>query len=79
MCESFTREDILSFKECLDNGNLWFLPFSFQWLHGHTFLNRKSNLNLIIVKTFLECVGEVLKRKKKTQAYVALGVNFYAE
>ncbi len=32
MCESFTRKDILSFKKCLDNGNLWFLPFSFQWL-----------------------------------------------
>ncbi len=23
LCESFTRKDILSFKECLDNGNLW--------------------------------------------------------
>jgi len=38
--------------------NVWimaiygFLPFSFQWLYGHTFLNRKSKINLIIFKTF---------------------------
>ena len=35
-CEKFTRGDILNFKKCLDDGNLWFLPFSFQWLFGHT-------------------------------------------
>ena len=38
LCESFTKGDILNFKKCLDNGNLWFLPFSFQWLHSHTIL-----------------------------------------
>ena len=37
LCENFTRGDILNFKKCLDNGNLWFLPFPFQWLYGHTF------------------------------------------
>ncbi len=35
--ESFTRKDILNFKEHPDNGNLWFLPFSFQWLYSHIF------------------------------------------
>jgi len=65
LCENFTRGDILNFKKCLDNGNLWFLPFSFQWLLGHTFFNRKSNLNLIIFKTFLECVGKVFFLKKR--------------
>ncbi len=77
LCENFTRQDILNFKKCLDNGNLWFffLPFSFRWLHGHTFLNRKSNLNLIIFKTFF--LGSVLARfSAETQAWVALGVNF---
>jgi len=29
LCENFTRKDILNFKECLDDGNLWFLPFLF--------------------------------------------------
>jgi hypothetical protein len=29
LCESFTRKDILNFKERLDDGNLWFLPFLF--------------------------------------------------
>ncbi len=29
LCESFTRKDILGVKKCLDNGNLWFLPFLF--------------------------------------------------
>jgi hypothetical protein len=29
LCVSFTRKDILNFKEHLDNGNLWFLPFLF--------------------------------------------------
>ncbi len=24
LCENFTRGDILNFKKCLDNGNLWF-------------------------------------------------------
>jgi len=76
MCENFTRRDILNFKKCLDNGNLWFLPFSFQWLLGHTFFNRKSNLNLIIFKTFWSVLARFFK---ETQAYVALGVNFYAE
>ncbi len=52
LCENFTRKDILNFKERLDDGNLWFLPFSFHWLCSHTFLNQKSNLNLIIFKTF---------------------------
>ncbi len=54
-CENFTRKDILSCKECLDNGNLWFLPFSFRWLRSHVFLNRKSNFNLIIFKCFGVC------------------------
>jgi len=38
LCENFTRRGILDFKKCLNDGNLWFLPFSFQWLLGHTFL-----------------------------------------
>ncbi len=29
LCENFTRKDILGFRKCLDNGNLWFLPFLF--------------------------------------------------
>ncbi len=29
LCGSFIRKDILNFKECLDDGNLWFLPFLF--------------------------------------------------
>jgi hypothetical protein len=37
LCESFTRKDILSFKKCLGDGNLWFLPFSFHWLCSHFF------------------------------------------
>jgi hypothetical protein len=38
LCESFTREDILNFKGCLDNGNLWFsCLFSFRWLLSHAF------------------------------------------
>jgi hypothetical protein len=44
LCENFTRGDILNFKKCLDNGNLWFLPFSFQWLYGHTFKTENQNL-----------------------------------
>ena len=74
MRTSQKKGDILNFKKCLDNGNLWFLPFSFQWLYGHTFLNRKSNFNLIIFKTFFFGVpwrGFL----KETQAWVALGVN----
>jgi hypothetical protein len=37
LCDSFTRKDILNFKECLGDGNLWFLPFSFHWLCSHVF------------------------------------------
>jgi hypothetical protein len=40
------------------------------------FLNRKSNINLIIFKTFWSVLARFLK---EMQAYVALGVNFYAE
>ena len=29
LCENFTRGDILSFKKCLDNGNLWLFAFLF--------------------------------------------------
>ncbi len=52
LCENFTRQDILNFKKCLDNGNLWFFAFLFSvalWPH---LFNRKSNLNLTIFKTF---------------------------
>ncbi len=68
----------LNFKERLNNGNLWFffLPFLFSVASWPHLFNRKSNLNLIIFKNVLECVGKVLR---ETQAYVALGVNFYAE
>ncbi len=44
LCENFTRGDILNFKKCLDNGNLWFLPFSFQWLLGHTFFVTENQM-----------------------------------
>jgi hypothetical protein len=40
LCESFTRKDILSFKECLDDGNLWFLPFLFSMALWPRLLNR---------------------------------------
>ncbi len=65
LCESFTREDILSFKKCLDNGNLWFLPFSFQWLHGHTFWTE----NQILIWSYSKRFWSVLARfLKETQA-----------
>ncbi len=36
-CEDFTRKDILSFKKCLDNGNLWFSPFLFSGFCSYVF------------------------------------------
>ncbi len=42
LCESFTRKDILNFKERLDDGNLWFLPFLFSMALWPRLLNRKS-------------------------------------
>jgi hypothetical protein len=72
-------EDSLNFKERLNDGNLWFYAFfSFQWLCSLA-VTEDLNLNLIIFKMFFFGVRwRVFKRK--TQAYVALGVNlFYAE
>jgi len=53
-----------------------FCFFSLQWLRSLVFETENLSFNLIIFKMFLECVGRVLK---EAQAYVALGVNFYAE
>ncbi len=42
LCENFKIEDILNFKERLDNGNLWLLPFLFSKALWPRLLNRKS-------------------------------------
>ena len=61
----------LSFKERLDDGNLWFLPFLF--FNGFVASTENLNFNLIIFKVFWSVLARFLK---ETQAWVALGVNF---
>jgi hypothetical protein len=51
-----------------------FCPFLFS--KGFVASSENLNFDLIIFKMFLECVGKV---PEETQAYVALGVDLYAE
>ncbi len=74
-CESFTEKDILSFKECLGDGNLWLCLFSFHWLRNHVFQTDDLIVDLIIFKYF-GVVGEVLK---ETQALSSIGYELFAE
>jgi hypothetical protein len=62
--ENFTRKDILNFKKCLDNGNLWFLPFSFQWLHGHTFWTENQISIWSYSKRFWSVLARFFKKHK---------------
>ena len=61
----------LNFKERLDDGNLWCLPFSL--FNGFLASTENLNFNLIIFKMFWSALARFLSGK--TQACVALGVN----
>ena len=63
-------KDSLNFKERLNDGNLWLLPFSL--FKGFVALTENLSFNLIIFKMFSFGV-----RWRGTQACVALGVNFF--
>ena len=65
----------LSFKERLDDGNLWFLPFLFfNGFVASSFKTENLNFNLIIFKMFWSALARFLSGK--TQACVSLGVSF---
>jgi hypothetical protein len=62
----------LNFKERLNDGNLWLLPFSL--FKGFVASTENLSFNLIIFKMFWSAFGEVFK-SEKTQACVALALN----
>ncbi len=65
----------LNFKEHLDNGNLWCLPFSL--FNGFIASCFKPKI-LVLIWSYSKCFGVRWRGfKRKTQAYVALGVNFF--
>ena len=62
----------LNFKEHLNDGNLWFLPFLFS--KGFVASTENLSFNLIIFKMFWSALARF--SSGETQACVALGVNF---
>jgi hypothetical protein len=67
----------LNFKERLNDGNLWLLPFSL--FKGFVASTENLSVNLIIFKMFWSAFGEVFKSEKKNTSLCSIGVELNAE
>ena len=78
LCESFTQEKTSwILKERLNDGNLWFLPFSL--FKGFVASSFKPKI-LVLIWSYSKCFGVRWRGfKRKTQACVAFGVELNAE